>query len=166
MKKKYWFFAVVALQVLSLLGMIGFKYSVIATGQTVVLQSVPIDPRDLLRGDFVRIRFAITQLDLSGITSDGAALQPGDAVYVTLRNNAPAWIPVKAGATLPALQDDEAVIKGKIINRNGNLLGVDYGIDSYYVGEGKGRPLEREKYWKLKLDRRGHAVIEGPASGP
>ena len=163
MNRKLLFSAVVALQVLSLLGMIGFKYSVVKTGRTVVLQSVPIDPRDLMRGDFVRIRFAINRLDLSRLAADGAPLPPGSVVYVTLKNTGPAWTPVRADAALPALQEDEAVIKGKIRDRNGNIIQVDYGIDSYYVAEGKGRPLEREKYWRVKLDRKGHAVIEGPA---
>jgi len=163
MNRKLMFFAVAALQVLSLLGMIGFKYSVIATGRTVTLQSVPIDPRDLMRGDFVRIRFAINRLDLTLLAGGDSTFQPGDEVYVTLKDTGPAWTPVRASALLPVLKEDEAVIKGKIVNVEGRMSLLDYGIDSYYVPEGKGRDAERVRLWNVKLDRRGHAVIEGPA---
>ncbi len=165
MSRKAWFFAVVVLQVLSLLGMIGFKYSVIKTGRTVTLQSVPIDPRDLMRGDYVRIRFAINRLDLALLAGGNESFRPDDVVYVTLQDTGPAWTPVRASARLPALQEDEAVIKGRVTAVNGRISTIDYGIDSYYFPEGRGREFSQARLWSVKLDKKGHAVIEGPAPG-
>jgi uncharacterized membrane-anchored protein len=162
MNRRNIFFAVVALQALSLLGMIGFKSSVLITGRTVILKSVPVDPRDLMRGDYVRINWAISDLDRM-MKGDGATLEVNDDVYVVLREGAPDWKPATLYAELPDLEDDRAVIKGKVIGLRPLSIQVDYGMDSYYVPEGKGREYERIKYWEVKVNRRGRPVLVGPA---
>ena len=160
--KTYGFFAVAAFQALSLLGMIGFKYSVALTGTEAVLESVPVDPRDLLRGDFVRLNLAIGNLQLNELAGDDSFAE-GDVIYVVLEKNQPAWSAVRVSAELPDTGQDEAVIKGKVTEINGLSARVDYGIDSYFVPEDTGHAVERVRYWKVKLDRHGHAVLEGPA---
>jgi uncharacterized membrane-anchored protein len=162
MNRKKIFFAVVALQILSLFGMIGFKSSVLLFGQTIVLKSVPIDPRDLMRGDYVRIRWAIADLDRM-MKTDGAKLKVGDDIYVLLREGSPDWKPTAISSERPSLDEDQAVIKGTVTGLRPLSIQVDYGMDSYYVPEGKGRDYERIKYWEVKVNRRGNPVLIGPA---
>jgi uncharacterized membrane-anchored protein len=161
MSRKQIFFAVVALQILSLFGMIGFKSSVLITGQTIILKSVPVDPRDLMRGDYVRIRWAIADLDRM-MKGDGAKLEIGDGIYVLLEKGNPDWKPTAISSERPSLDEDQAVIKGTVIGLRPLSIQVDYGMDSYYVPEGKGREYERIKYWEVKVNRRGNAVLKGP----
>jgi len=164
MKKQHAFFAVVAFQLLSLVDMIGTKYATVLYGQTVILETRPIDPRDLLRGDFVRLNFAITNLDPGTLGAGGYVLESGDAVYVLLQKSSPAWTAVGVSRERPSLGPDQAVIKGTVRGADRSAIRVDYGIDSYYVPEHTGRSVERLRYWRVKLGRRGGAVIEGPAT--
>jgi uncharacterized membrane-anchored protein len=66
MRDRFWFMAVVALQALSLAGMIGYKPLILESGQTITLETAPRDPRDPMRGDFVRLNYLISNLDLGG----------------------------------------------------------------------------------------------------
>lgn len=157
------FLAVVLLQFLSVAGMIGFKYSVVLTGQTVVLQSRPVDPRDYMRGDYVQLRFSITRINSNIFSASGESFQKGDDIYVTLTKQRDAWEPVKASRSLPELEMDEAVIRGKVTEATPSNITVDYGIDSYYFPEGRGREYQNIRLWKVALDRRGNAVLKGPA---
>ena len=53
------FILVVAAQLALLIGMVGFKEFTLQTGTDVVLQTVPVDPRSLLQGDYVILRYEI-----------------------------------------------------------------------------------------------------------
>ncbi len=61
-KFKIAFFAIVAAQMVLLLAMIGVKEYTLRTGTTVVLQTVPVDPRSLLQGDYVILQYKIATL--------------------------------------------------------------------------------------------------------
>lgn len=161
MNRKHLLFLVVALQLLALVGMIGSKSFTVFTGRDVVLETRPVDPRNLMRGDFVRLNFSITRLspDLPGL--GGRVIPPGETVFVVLRPDGDLWVPARVETERPGR--DETFIRGTV-REAGRSLRVDYGIDSYYVPEGTGRPLERVRHWRVKLDRRGDAVIEGPAN--
>jgi len=64
------FFAAISLQVLLLTSVIAFKQYTVWTGDTVILRVQPRDPRDLFRGDYVRLSFTISQLDLNELGGD------------------------------------------------------------------------------------------------
>ena len=55
-KVKRLFIVVIALQVVFLLGIVGYRETILTLGRTAVLQTVPVDPRDLVRGEFVELR--------------------------------------------------------------------------------------------------------------
>ena len=57
-----WRTAAVALALtLALLWIVSGRVSLLSSGQEVVLQTVPVDPRDLLRGDYVILRYDISR---------------------------------------------------------------------------------------------------------
>src|SRR3989344_3350182 len=86
---------IIALQTVALLGMIGIKQYTLATGSPVVLKTQPIDPRSLFRGDYVRLNYAISQLELEKLEGENT-FERGDTVYVVLRPGAEYWEPVSA----------------------------------------------------------------------
>jgi len=68
MKFSMKFALVTGLQVACLIGMIGYKYVGLASGKEIVLEVPrPKDPRSLFSGDYVIIRYAINNLDLTKI---------------------------------------------------------------------------------------------------
>ena len=53
--------AALVLQVLVLLGLLGYARYPVWFGKEVVLRTVPVDPRDLLRGNYARLRYDISE---------------------------------------------------------------------------------------------------------
>ena len=50
------FIAVIAVQIVFLLGLVGYRESILSLGRTAVLETVPVDPRDLFKGEYVTLR--------------------------------------------------------------------------------------------------------------
>jgi len=55
MNKKTIFILLAVFWLIIIGGFIGFKEYTLRTGQEVVLKTVPIDPRDLFRGDYINV---------------------------------------------------------------------------------------------------------------
>ncbi len=58
------FIVLVLLQVLLLTGMIAYRESWVSSGERVLLRTVPVDPRDIFRGDYVSLDYEIGSLSL------------------------------------------------------------------------------------------------------
>jgi uncharacterized membrane-anchored protein len=115
-------------------GMIASKQIIIVTGRHVLLQTRPIDPRDILKGDYVRLRYDINQP--GNRLADGTALKTGKQYYVELvQSTGSCCVPGRIFAAKPA---GVPSIRGRW---NGG--GMTYGIEQYFVAEGKGREIER-----------------------
>ena len=144
------FWVIVAAQILLLLALIGGKEYTLNTGTTVVLQTVPVDPRSLLQGDFVVLEYEIS-------TRPGflARLSPGTTVYVSLVERGDVWEALGYSTNKPS--SSEVFIKGAV-DRRGLL---DFGIGTYFVPEGTGHIIERARDVKVEVavDSRGNAVI-------
>jgi uncharacterized membrane-anchored protein len=120
--------------------------------QTVLLQVVPVDPRDLLRGDYVTLGYAFSR------TPPGK-YQPGQAVFATLvpDNDGRHY---RAGEFLYTSPTSGIFIRGTE-EAHGRAT---YGIESYYVEEGKGHDYERavgeRRLWaEVAIERGGNAVL-------
>lgn len=168
---------IVAMQTLALWGMVGMKQYTLATGNPVVLKTQPIDPRSLFRGDYVRLNYAISQLDLATLEGD-KLFERGDTVYVVLQPGDEYWEPVSVHRDYPAIAAGRKVIKGEVryVNqgrrRSGSRMtesvksiSVKYGIENYFVPEGEGRALERPKPGdivsiRVVVDKYGNPAIK------
>lgn len=111
------------------------------SGKEVILDLRPVDPRDLLRGDFVIVNLALAQVsrDLPGTTGEFA---PGETVYVGLEpgENGAADI-VKISKT--RIDAGPVAMKGRIDGVSFDTLTVDYDIDAFFLPEGEGLKIER-----------------------
>ncbi|HZA25209.1 MAG TPA: GDYXXLXY domain-containing protein, partial [Dehalococcoidia bacterium] len=56
------FWGIVAAQLVLLLAMVGFKEYTLRTGTVVTLQTVPVDPRSILQGDYAILQYRIATL--------------------------------------------------------------------------------------------------------
>ena len=145
------FWAIVAAQILLLLAFIGSKEYTLRVGTTVVLQTVPVDPRSLLQGDY-----AILGYKISNLPSHLSEMSPGSALYVTLVERGEVWEARRYTTNKPS--SDEVFIKGTVDRRGG----LDFGIGTYFVPEGTGHIIERAGDVKVEvsIDSRGKAVIK------
>lgn len=146
-------------------GMIASKQQTLRTGKTVVLETVPVDPRDFLRGDYVLLRYKISSLDLNQIRGNKSRYRPGEIIYVELEPKGKFWEP---SAIYKKKSDGVSglFIKGKV-RHHYNKIEVNYGIESYFVAEGEGKYIE-EKIRENKspvsvevaVDSSGNALIK------
>jgi uncharacterized membrane-anchored protein len=137
---------VLALQSAWLLGMVAVQEHALATGKVILLETVRVDPRDLLRGDYLILNYKISDVPMDlfspPVTKD---LPHGTKVFVAL---APAtnqfYVVVKASTNLFTPVVDEVLLKGRSTwsrwNAATNSIHIEYGLERFYVAEGTGNP--------------------------
>ncbi len=150
-----WRTALIALVALSQAGvlfyMVADREALLADGRVVDLRVVPIDPRDLFRGDYVTLSYGISRLPRAYFTGE---LRRGDQIYVRLSERQGTWQVESAGRTRAEAghgAGDEIIVKARIAYAPSFLpvpdtgtISVRYGIEKFFVPEGSGREIENE----------------------
>ncbi|PZE19487.1 GDYXXLXY domain-containing protein [Paenibacillus xerothermodurans] len=133
----------VVLQVLFLAGMAGSYYAVGWYGTEIKLETVPVDPRDLLYGDYVTLRYKISELSPALWHGKGEAPKRGSAVYVALKPVDGLYEAAGVYEAAPRLEAGQVAVKGRVQAAWDGGIQVKYGLERYYVPEGTGVELER-----------------------
>lgn len=137
---------VLGLQVCWVLATVTTQELNLHSAPTVLLETRPVDPRDMLRGDFVILSYEISQLSLSRFQPPlQKAPPPGQTVYVTLEPHGQFHEAVSASLQQPASRSGQVVIRGTTEHSWGGtaanpVVRVRYGLERYYVAEGTGNP--------------------------
>lgn len=153
--------------------MVWDRVQLLRNGQEAVLETIPVDPRSLFRGDYVIMSYAFGSVKRD-LFPGTVGLQSGQTVYVGLVRENGMWRAGAAGMDRAALaaHRDGPVLKGRI-QRNwfdrtvrSAFVPVRFGIESYFVSEGKGRELEklvgeRKIAAIVAVDAKGNAAIKG-----
>ena len=112
-----------------------------ATGTVVYLETEKMDPRDLLRGDYVILGYSAAQ----GVVNREMAAEAhssGRPVYVTVTIDRPARF-VAASLEKPDPREGQACLVGRSRGSGG---AVDFPqIAQFYVPEGTGHEIERRR---------------------
>ncbi|EHK54909.1 GDYXXLXY domain-containing protein [Allomesorhizobium alhagi] len=130
------------------------RAAVLRDGQEVLLKVEPVDPRDLLRGDYVRLGYDISNIPVSmiGNVPSGAQWIEAGPVFVRVKKDGDGiWKMVSASLYEPPSTppgDDEIDIRGMVDDGRGlgriDTLNVEYGIERFYLPEGEGLAIERD----------------------
>ena len=130
------------------------RQRVAESAHLVLLELRPIDPRALLKGDYMALDFA----DSVSLPPDGAAPPSGGIAVVALDG---------AGiARLVRLDDGTPLAPGEARLRfvgttvDGRL---DFGIDAFYFQEGDADRYAPARYGMVRVDEDGNAVLVGLA---
>ena len=142
----------VLLQCLLLVLMVVDRVQILREGTEITLQTQPVDPRDLLRGDYVVLRYDISQV-AAGALAGKPAESRNPVVYVKLAPNAEGvYAAVSAHAEPVPVTAPEVLIRGRVSYSCGShirtfcdKLTVKYGLESYFVPEGEGGKLEQAR---------------------
>jgi uncharacterized membrane-anchored protein len=140
MSKHVIFFSAIGFLVLVLVGFMFIQERIIYTGTEVILETRPIDPRDLFRGEYVILRYEIENDTLvqEAISRDDR-LVDGSTLYLRLsvdgRNIATV---AEVSKTKPDFSKD-LWIRGQVENRMVRFPN----LEQYFVPEGSGTPIER-----------------------
>ncbi len=136
--------ALIAAQVLYVLGVAAAGYATAALGQNIILTTTPIDPRDLLYGDFVRLRYNISEAPLRLWRDAGQPPRRRQAVFVLLAPGPDSVsAPVGVYASAPTPGPNQAVLRGWVTNVYPTSFALRFNLERYYVPEGSGLRLER-----------------------
>ena len=134
----------VAAQVLYVLGVAGAGYATAAFGQHIVLDTTPVDPRDLLYGDFVRLHYAIGENPLTRWHGPEPPRRR-QAVFVLLAPTGPDSLSTAVGVypQAPTPGVGQAVLRGWVTEVYRTSFALRFNLERYYVPEGSGLRLEK-----------------------
>ena len=126
------------------------KEKILSNGETVFLELRPVDPRSLLQGDYMRLRYA-----LEAKVKIPSGRSHGQAVINTDENNVAKFVRFHQGEPL---QQGE-----KLMRYNKRYTNMHIKPDSFLFQEGHGKLYERAKYGVFKFDKSSDYLLIGLA---
>ncbi|MCO5152655.1 MULTISPECIES: GDYXXLXY domain-containing protein [unclassified Shinella] len=139
-----------ALQTAVLGYMVESRASILRSGADIKLKTLPVDPRDLLRGDYVILSYPISTIPKAIVTGDVPKASGRVRLAVRLKPGADGlWTANEARFGDLAPEEGSVILRTLPFDYysagDGSLpdtLFVSYGLERYYVPEGEGRVLE------------------------
>ncbi len=138
------FWILVVAQTLFLLTWAGWHEYVRQHATVLLLKGRPVDPQDLLRGDFLTMNYDISTVTLpadpAGAGKNRAA---GPDVWVLLEKKDRYYVVAQAAREKLHPQTGQVLVRGTPgynWRSNTGSERVHYGIEKYFVPEGKGNP--------------------------
>ncbi|NEW81261.1 MAG: GDYXXLXY domain-containing protein [Mariniphaga sp.] len=151
MKKIKW--SIILINLFLLLGY--FNYSVVkkeallSDGKLILLKLAPIDPRSLMQGDFMRLRYDIsTNIKADSISKRGYCVVKLDSIGIAHM--------VRLQKGISPKMPDEFLIEYTAGNWDINI-----GAESYFFEEGQSGKYEKAKYGGVKVDNKGNSLLVG-----
>ncbi|UOK59337.1 GDYXXLXY domain-containing protein [Bacillus sp. OVS6] len=122
-----------------------------------MLELEPLDPRSMLQGDYVQLRYEAGRYEPEDGVKTGSVItvkvkKDSKGVYRPTGETAKG----RAAEAFKEPEADEAYLTGKYNGYDGLILG----IESFFVEEGTGMELERHaKYAKVIVSDEGNALL-------
>lgn len=143
-------------QTVMLLWMIESRASVLRNGTEITLKTEPVDPRDLLRGKYVRLNYDISSVSLE-LADDPSIenLKRGAVVFVTLSvgddgravaqrlsRTYPTSIPENAVVSRANIRRFTRATAGSGAARSAGKVLLSFGVERFFVPEGDAVDIE------------------------
>ncbi|AZO67962.1 MULTISPECIES: GDYXXLXY domain-containing protein [unclassified Mesorhizobium] len=130
------------------------RAAILRDGRQVLLRVEPIDPRDLLRGDYILLSYDISRIPVKLIANIPAGKLTSDdtPIVVRLKQGADGyWGATSAwfGQAPAPAASDEADIVGHVsagwdLSPEATAIMPDYGIQRFYLPEGEGMAIQND----------------------
>jgi uncharacterized membrane-anchored protein len=131
------------------------KQAIVDDGQPLLLQLRPVDPRSLIQGDYMELRYDQSAFPVGevakGLPRAGSVILTVDEDNVGRFNRIDDGTPLSAG---------EVRLRFKLRLYDGELR---YGAESFFFQEGQAERYEAARYGVLHLDESGASVLVGLA---
>lgn len=124
------------------------KELTIKNGKTVLLRLAPRDPRSLMQGDYMILRY-----DIPFSLFNNENEQYRGKLVITLDSN--------------NIANFKRIYKGEKLSQNEFLLsyknkkGISFGAEAFFFQEGNAKLYSDAKYGMLKIDKNGDSVLIG-----
>ena len=126
--------------------MVWKKEQLLAHGQTVQLKLAPVDPRSLMQGDYMVLRY-----DLASQVGTADEL-PRHGRLIVRRD-------ADGVGSFVRLDDGAPPMEGELALRYWNANGLHIGAESYFFQEGTAAIYQRARYAELKVDADGTCLL-------
>lgn len=126
------------------------KEEILKNGQLILLELAPVDPRSLMQGDYMELRYniAFTNQDAK-ILKRGFCVIQVDSMGVGKK--------VRFQADRMPLNKNELLIE----YTSANQWDVKIGAESFFFQEGQSQKFEEAKYGGLRIDKNGNSILIG-----
>jgi len=127
--------AALTLQVVILAGVFVNGFYPLWLGEEIRVETRPVDPRDLFRGNYARLGYDFSTLPATGF-------RPGDVIYLPLEQDGDLWRGLTPSHQPPA---QGLYLRGRVSGLPwGGTRRVTYGIEALFAPKEKALQLERE----------------------
>lgn len=130
---------------------VGERTYILRTGTEIKLKTEAVDPRDLLRGDYVVLNYPISRLRVGQLVGPLPTTSKDVQFYVRLISDADGFAVVKEASVepLPPEPDTVVLITEPVAFVPGlgsdQTIAVRYGIERFYLPEGEGKAIEQQR---------------------
>lgn len=133
------------------------KENIIAHGQRIYVALQPVDPRSLMQGDYMALRFALPDNVLSKVQHNQSKLSSKAFVAATLDARGVATVQ-RLAHKHDTLGKDEILLPIKKLKGRWVLV-----TDAYFFPEGKGRVFTAARFGELRALGKGRVLLVGLA---
>lgn len=145
-----------ALLTLFFAGWIGYEQSQLAQGFAIAVRPQPVDPRDLLRGQYLILTYDFSRPGQQALPG----VNPGDPIWAVLRQRSDKLYVLREFARNrpESLGNGEIAICGRMAEDWGKS--VVFGIEKFFIPEGTPTPAMKDMTVHLRVAADGQPRIE------
>ncbi|GAB3414351.1 GDYXXLXY domain-containing protein [Niabella aquatica] len=152
MKKYKWF--IILLNLIFLLiyfnNSVAKKEALLKNGQLILLELAPVDPRSLMQGDYMALRYKISEdIGSANITKRGYCVVLPDTNQIARR--------VRFQEHRTPLNKGEYLIE----YTSPDQWSINIGAASFFFQEGHAARYDKAKYGGIKTDKNGNSLLTG-----
>lgn len=126
------------------------KESTLRKGKLVLLELAPVDPRSLMQGDYMQLRYRLVGEHIRTV-------ECSKGVCTIIVNDSS----IAAQMMLPG--ETDTLVKGTryLLKYGCNERQLHLGAESYFFEEGQASKYEKAKYGGLRIDEAGNSILVG-----
>lgn len=129
------------------------KEQLLAQGKTVILPLAPVDPRSLMQGDYMRLRFQLEDEIYPRLTRDKTDSIDGYAVVLVNEQGVGQF--QQLATELPAaLPTNQTALRYRV--RDGQ---INFATNAFFFQEGHADDYAKARYGEFKVDDHGNLLL-------
>lgn len=128
------------------------RETLLQEGRVVLLELAPVDPRSLMQGDYMALRFQIATTALGNHSEQSSE---DGYLLVTLNEHGVAQFKRRL-AQLETVGSDEALLRYRVRNHT-----PKFATNAYFFQEGKAQLYEKARYGEFRVAQNGEMLLTG-----
>ncbi len=128
------------------------KENILKSGEVVRLELAPLDPRSLIQGDYMKLRFKIVD-DIRKVLMKRKSSKNSKKAVIVLND--------KKIASFKRIYDNKPLKEGELLLnfQTRKYLRIKISTDSYFFQEGKGKIYQKARYGEFRVAKSGEALL-------